>query len=94
MDTGAIRRIDPINEIFNQEFKQVESQTANILAEGRAGKKPQEILEDIFNLYDSQSELFKTGRGWDGQLFSINADNPSGYQLTLKYTSDVIDIQA
>ncbi len=95
IDTTALRRLDRINELFNQEFKQVQNQTADIISEGRASeKKPQEILEDIYNLYDSQSELFKTGRGWDGQLFAMSVDNPSGYEMTMQYASDVVDIRA
>jgi len=95
IDITAARRMARVNELFNQEFKQVQNQTVDIISDGRAsGKKPQEILEDIYNLYDSQSELFKTGRGWDGQLFSMSADNPSGFELTMKYASDVIDLQA
>jgi hypothetical protein len=52
IDTIAIRRMDRINELFNREFRQVQVQTADIISEGSsAGKKPQEILEDIYSLY-------------------------------------------
>ncbi len=69
----AVRRFQHISQMFEQENKEVESLKNDILSTGRReGKKAQDILYDLVNMYDSQSELFKLGRGWEGDLFSFD----------------------
>lgn len=63
-NTEAVKRFQRINQLFEQENKQVESLKSDIVSQGRSeGKKAQDILYDLVEMYDSQSELFKLGRG-------------------------------
>jgi hypothetical protein len=95
INTDMSRRVDRISQLFNAENANVENQKSKMIAEGRAiGKMPQDILNDIVSLYDSQSELFKLGKGWDGEIFAFDSSSPTGYAHIKKYTSDVIDIKA
>ena len=43
-------------------------------------------MADIIGLYDQQSELFKTGSGWNGEVISGNKLNPDGYKKLLELT--------
>ena len=91
-NTEAVRRFQRINQLFEQENKQVESLKSDIISQGKSeGKKAQDILYDLVKMYDSQSELFKLGRGWEGDLFSFNDSSAGGWSKTLQYTPDVID---
>ncbi|HEB68429.1 MAG TPA: hypothetical protein ENI88_02285 [Desulfobulbus sp.] len=91
-NTEAVRRFQRINQLFEQENKQVESLKSDIISQGKnEGKKAQDILYDLVKMYDSQSELFKLGRGWEGDLFSFNNSSAEGWSKTLQYTPDVID---
>jgi len=91
----AMRRLDRISQLFTAESRQVESQKTELIAKGRdMGKLPQEILKDVFDLYDSQSDLFKFGRGWDGDVFAFDQSSPAGYERMLHYSSDVVDTMA
>ncbi len=68
----AMRRLDRISQHFEIDSKKVENQKAELIAKGRElGKKPQEILTDIINLYDSQSDFYKFGRGWNGDVLLL-----------------------
>lgn len=91
-NTEAVRRFQRISQIFEQENKQVDSLKNDIISQGKSeGKKAQDILYDLVKMYDSQSELFKLGRGWEGDLFSFNDFSTEGWSKTLQYTPDVID---
>ncbi len=93
-NTEAVRRFQHISQMFEQENKEVESLKNDIISIGRSeGKKAQDILYDLVNMYDSQSELFKLGRGWEGDLFSFNDFSSEGWAKTLQYTPDVVDIK-
>jgi len=94
-NSDAMRRFDRISQLFTAESRQVESQRTALIAKGRdMGKPPQEILKDVFDLYDSQSDLFKFGRGWNGDVFAFDKSSPAGYERALRFSSDVIDKQA
>jgi len=91
-NTEAVRRFQRISQMFEQENKQVDSLKSDIISQGRReGKKAQDILYDLVQMYDSQSELFKLGRGWEGDYFSFNDFSTEGWSRTLQYTPDVID---
>jgi hypothetical protein len=91
----AVRRYQRISQQFEVESKMVEKQKTALITEGRSsGKKAQEILNDIIALYDSQSDLYKTGRGWEGNVFAFDPSSPAGFARTMSYTSDTIDTRA
>lgn len=91
-DSEAVARFNRISELFKKESSIVENKKQEIITQGRTeGKENQEILNDIVRLYDSQSDLYKLGRGWDGNLFSFKESSSAGWSSTIKYTTDVVN---
>lgn len=91
----AMRRSNRVTSLFNAEQKSFEQQKTDLIQDGRsAGKSAQTILDEMISLYDSQSDLFKTGIGWDGDVFAFDSASPEGFARTMRYTSDTIDIRA
>ncbi len=91
-DPEGIRRFQRINQLFEQENKQVEISKRDIISQGQAeGKTAQNILYDLVSMYDSQSDLFKLGRSWEGDFFSFDSNLSEGWSKVLQFTPDVID---
>ena len=90
----AVRRHDYIGKIFSAEQNNVDNKRIELIRQGRAaGDNAQQILGDVVALYDSQSDLFRTGIGWNGAVFAFDASSPQGYQQTLNHSRDVVDVQ-
>jgi len=94
-DVESFRRYQRISKMFSEENKNVQDIKNDIIDRGRAvGKNAQSILHDIVDMYDSQTELIKLGRGWEGDMFSFKDFTSNGWSKTLQYTKDVVDIRA
>ena len=90
----AMRRFNRISQLFTAESEKVENQKTELIAKGRdMGKKPQEIMQEMIDLYDAQSDIYKFGRGWNGDVFAFDKFSPAGYERMQRYSSDVIDIR-
>ena len=88
----SMRRYNRIKNLFLKENEKFEVQKSDfIAAEKAAGKSAQDILKGIVSLYDSQSELFRVGMGWNGDVFAFDESSKAGYQRTIHFSSDVID---
>jgi hypothetical protein len=86
MNPDTMRRIDRISQLYKAENANVENRKSKMITEGRAmGQSAQDILNDIVSLYDSQSELFKLGKGWDGDVFAFDSASPEGFARTIRY---------
>jgi len=91
--SDMMARHDRISAKFNIEQQTVEQEKNKLINKGlAAGKSAKSIVDDIVGLYDAQSELFKTGIGWNGQVFAFNESSTAGYQRTLAFSSDVVDV--
>jgi len=86
-DKELMGRLKRINNDFNVESNNFSNEQKNLIAKGKQqGKPSEEIITDIISLYDQQSELFKTGSGWNGEVISGNKLNPDGYKKLLELT--------
>jgi len=86
----SAERLARVNQLFENEQQSFEKQKTELINQERdAGKSAQEPLDDIISLYDSQSDLFKTGIGWDGNVFAFDASSPAGYERAQSYTTDL-----
>ncbi|WP_153306605.1 hypothetical protein [Desulfogranum japonicum] len=91
-DVEAIRRFESISNAFERENAAVEQQKTELIANGKEeGKTTEEILTELVNFYDSQSDLYKTGIGWEGSLFSFNNSSSIGWEKTLEQSPTVVD---
>ncbi len=91
----AMARHDRISEKFSLEQQGFERQKNNLVNEGvAAGKSSKAILNDIISLYDAQSELFRLGVGWNGQVFAFNEASTEGFKRTLEHSRDVVNAHA
>lgn len=69
----VMARHDRISHAFSVERDKVSELTVNLIKKGEnAGKNATQIMDDVISLYDSQSELFQTGVGWNGKVFAFN----------------------
>jgi hypothetical protein len=94
-DPQAMERASRMSSLFRSEQTDVEKQKSELISIGRAnGKSAGEILNDIVGLYDSQSDFFKTGIGWNGDVFAFDSSSPAGLARTQSYISDPINIRA
>ena len=92
-NSDMMARHDRISAKFNIEQQTVEQEKNKLINKGlAAGKRAKSIVDDIVGLYDAQSELFKTGIGWNGQVFAFNESSTSGYQRALAFSRDVVDV--
>lgn len=93
-DPDAVRRFQRISHLFTEEQKNVESQKNKLISKERnEGKSAKEILSDLISFHDSQSELYRLGTGWNGDLFGLTSSS-EGWERTLRYTPDVFDMLA
>ncbi len=94
-DPNAAARISRISSLFESEQADVDKQRSDLISFGRAnGKSAEQIMNDIVDLYDSQSDLFKTGIGWNGDVFAFDSSSPEGLARTQRYVTDAINIRA
>ncbi len=81
-------RINQLNDQFRVEAARVDDQEHQLIEHGRAvGKSSKEILTDIVNLYDNQSEIFKVSIGWDGEQWS----DPDKYSRLTELTKNYVN---
>jgi len=93
LNSDLMARHDRISAKFNIEQQGVEREKNKLINDGLAtGKSAKSIVGDIVGFYDAQSELFKTGIGWNGQVFAFNESSTAGYQRTLAFSRDVVDV--
>jgi len=86
-NSESIRHYNHLSKLFEAEMDTVEKQKDELITQGQmAGKSSQKILAEIVSLYDSQSDLFKFGTGWEGEVFAFDEFSPEGYQRTLSYS--------
>lgn len=84
-------RVNRATEQFDQEAKVFHNEQLSLIKQGEIeGKSAKEILTDIVNLQDKQSELFKIATNWDRQGLS----SPENYEKLVKLTPDYINYYA
>ncbi|MDH3327315.1 MAG: hypothetical protein OEM38_11430 [Gammaproteobacteria bacterium] len=94
-DTEALARRDRITEKFVQEHSKYEQQKFSLIRKGESeGKSATEIMFDIVELHDSQSELFNLGTAWSGDVFAFDKSSPEGYQRAINHSKDVVNTYA
>lgn len=94
-DPQAMERFTRLSSLFESENVDFQKQKSDLISLGRVnGKNAEEILNDMVSLYDSQSDLFKTGIGWNGDVFAFDSSSPEGLARTQRYVTDAINIRA
>jgi len=94
-DKELMGRLERINNDFRAESNDFSNERKNLIANGKQeGKSSEEIIADIIGLYDQQSELFKTGSGWNGDVISGNKMNSDGYKNLLELTPAYVNSYA
>ena len=88
-------RLSQLTALYRSELADFQNQKSDLISLGRAnGESAENILNDIIGLYDSQSDLLKTGIGWNGDVFAFDSSSPEGLARTQRYVTDGINIRA
>lgn len=83
---NIISRISRISDQFNAEASSVHSKSKEIIRQGELeGKTPKEILQNIIDMYDDQSDLFKLSVSWEGKRLSDSDQYSKLIELTPGY---------
>lgn len=91
-DSELMGRLDRAGSLFKIESEKVWKQENLLISQGRMqGETSKEILKNIIDLYDNQSELFKTGIGWNGKGISGNKMDTDGYAKLVDLTPDYVN---
>ena len=84
-------RIGRLGEKIESEGREVWKKEQDIISQGRAnGKSDQDILIDIINMQDEQSDLYKMARRWGESALS----SPENYEKIRKLTPSYVNTYA
>lgn len=84
-------RISRATEQFNQEAKVFHNDRLDLINQGEIeGKSSKEILTEIMNLNDKQSELFKMSTNWGSKGLS----SPENYEKLVELTPSYVNYYA